>query len=173
MPALPHGIAYEAAPITRRSPVHIDLPPMPSSIPGLESYIQTLRRGMENITPREPEALVGFLNPQGRVTQMTAAQAISTLQNAEIKALQQLRAIKQRQTYVGETQPQDVVMTNTTTSRQIESIDNPLFVADEAESQPQSSISFTPKRTCGDDMRIIPKPATATSHGEVPSTSGR
>ena len=79
MHAPPHGIAYEAASVTQRSLVHIDIPPMPSSVLGLESYIQTLQRGMEEITPRELETLVGFLNPQGRVTQMTIAQAIFTL----------------------------------------------------------------------------------------------
>ena len=63
MSAQPQGVAYEAVPVTQRSPIQIDLPPMPTTIPGLESYFRTLRRGMEDITPREPEVLVGFLNP--------------------------------------------------------------------------------------------------------------
>ena len=46
-------------------------------------------------------------------------------------------------------------------------------MTDEAEAQPESSISFTPKRTHRDDLQIIPQPATTTGHEEVPSTSSR
>ena len=73
---------------------------------------------------------------------------------------------------MGENQPLDTKIIDTATSCQIEAIDNPLFTTDKAESQLQSSISFTPKRMHKDDIQIIPQPATATSHGEVPSTSG-
>ena len=62
-PTQPQGIAYEAPSITCRSPIHIDLPPMPNTTPSLESYIKTLRRGMEEIYLKEPEAMVGFLSP--------------------------------------------------------------------------------------------------------------
>ena len=40
MSAQPQGIAYKVAPITQRSPVQINLPPMPTTILGLESYIK-------------------------------------------------------------------------------------------------------------------------------------
>ena len=57
---------------------------------------------------------------------------------------------------MGENQPLDTEMADTATSRRTEAINNPLFMIDGAESQPQSSISFTLKRTYRDDMQIIP-----------------
>ena len=73
---------------------------------------------------------------------------------------------------MGEVQPQDANMTDIATSRRTESIDNPLFVTDEVDTEPASSISFTSKRMHGDDQQIIPRPATAMGLGEVPSISG-
>ena len=57
---------------------------------------------------------------------------------------------------MGEIQPHDTEMMDIATSHQTEVINNPLFMTNEAESQPQSPISFTPKRMRDDDLQIIP-----------------
>ena len=42
---------------------------------------------------------------------------------------------------------------------------------DEAENQPKSSISLSPKRMHRDDQQTIPRLAIAIGHGEIPSTT--